>query len=192
MASLLTLSVAGTADLVDYSAHGNASIADGWIGFGLLRGAIFNPTLLNYYYWDFFTQSSDFLYWSESRVTLGLVASPLTNKMVFVIGETYFQQPTMASNTGMIGSGFAQAGIVGVGLYALFLGASFSWLDNLTNKLPSSIICGVASTPVLTVLAGTDMPTALLTHGGLAAIGILAVIRGPGALDLHKTRGNRL
>jgi hypothetical protein len=181
MASLLALSVAGTADLLDFAAHGDASTANGWIGYSLLRGAIFQPTLLNYYYWEYFTRTSDFLYWAESRLTLGLVASPLTNRLVFVIGETYFHQPTMAANTGLIGSGFANAGLAGVGIYALVLGASFSWLNRLSSKLPSSVICGIAATPVLTILTGTDMPTALLTHGGLAAIVILAVLSPPKA-----------
>jgi len=179
MGSLVTLCAVGTIDLLDYTSRGQSSVARGWIGYALLRGSLFQPTLLNYYYWDFFSTTTDSLFWSESRVTLGLVTSPLRDRLVFTIGKVYFAQPEMAANTGLIGSGFANAGVLGVSLYAILLGTSFSWLDSLRRRLPSSIICGIAATPVLTVLTGTDMPTALLTHGGLAAIFLLFALRTP-------------
>jgi hypothetical protein len=179
MGSLVTLCAIGTIDLFDYDSRGQSSVAKGWIGYALLRGSLFQPTLLNYYYWDFFSSTKEFLFWSESRVTFGLVASPLQDRLVFTIGATYFAQPEMAANTGLIGSGFANGGLLGVALYAVLLGTSFSWLDSLRRRLPSSVICGIAATPVLTILTGTDFPTALLTHGGLAAFVILLTTKSP-------------
>ncbi|WP_435927060.1 hypothetical protein [Dryocola sp. BD613] len=150
------------------------------MGFGIIgsfssRRAILLPMLLNNYYVEFFSIHEPY-YWSESKLTFGLVNNPYDLKMVNLIGAQYFGQPDMSANTGFIGSGFANARWFGVILYSILLGLLISFLESLSKYIGKRFVISSSFVVMFSITTSTDFITALLTHGLLLLIVLYMII----------------
>ena len=72
-----------------------------WIGGLLLRRAYFVPSQLNFAYYDFFS-NGHFLWWSESKISLGIVDSPYNIDSPHLIGREFFGNILTYSFLGLI------------------------------------------------------------------------------------------
>lgn len=145
-----------------------------WLASLLLRRLIFVPAFLNYLYYEFFSDQG-FVYWSYSKITLGLLPYPFDLPISRLVGIFYFGDISSAinSNTGWLGSGYANAGVAGMIMYALIIGLLLSFIDSL-RKVHDSLTLASTLFPLFFVLfTSSDLPTVLLTHGGLLALSIL-------------------
>lgn len=149
------------------------------------RRAILVPALLNHYYIDFFS-SHDPYYWSESKLTFGLVAKPYDLKMVNLIGEQYFGQSDMAANTGFIGSGYANAKFFGVVLYSVLLGLLISLLNTVSKKIGVRFVISSSFVVMFTIITSADFITALLTHGLALLLVIYMLIPADGLTNTSR------
>lgn len=147
----------------------------GWFTSLFTRRAVLVPSLLNWYYLDFFS-NADKYFWADSKVTFGLVKSPFDLRVAHLIGWEFFNKEGMSANTGWIGSGYANAGIWGVMLYSVAIGALFALLDSYANRLGTRMVVSLFTLPVFTLLTSTDLLTMLLTHGLFFSIVLLAMI----------------
>lgn len=150
----------------------------GWYASLLIRRALMIPALIDYHHIEFFSQNP-YLFWSSSRLSLGLIENPYDLRSAAVIGEEYFGSADAGANTGYIGSGFAQAGIVGVAIYAVGVGFVLSILHSYGRYFGLPFIAAIMMGQVMTMLVATDFVTLFLTHGMLISLVLPAFMKSP-------------
>ena len=158
----------------------------GWFGaiFGV-RGLLV-PSYLNHLYIDFFYNMEHF-YWSSSRLTMGLVEKPHSLNAPNLIGLHYFGNNQMSANAGWVGSGYANAGLLGVMIYSFLIGLGLKLLDSYAIYLGSRFVIPVFFVPVAAILASSDITDIILTHGLAVLIGFLIIISRGGFVGDHSS-----
>lgn len=143
-----------------------------------LRRALFVPSLVDYNYLEYFSEGHKY-YWSTSRFTLGLLNIPYDGvSPPLLIGRTYFGEDTSA-NAGFIGSGFAQAGILGVILYSIGAGLVIATFQAYSRTMGVPFVAAATIGLFTSMIQSTDFITLFLTNGLLPALIILALMRDP-------------
>lgn len=170
---LIALIVIGLISLLEFTLL--KSIGEYWFSSLLIRRALFVPSLLNWFYIDWFS-SHNFYYWADSKLSFGLIDAPNTLKSVNLIGLQYFGEEGMSANTGWIGSGFANAGILGVVLYSLLVGLIFSLLNSYARTLGRRLIISLFFIIIFAIVTSTDLMTSLFTHGLLVAFLLISIL----------------
>ena len=140
-----------------------------------VRRVFFEPSLINFYYYDFFSKN-DFIFWSNSKLTFGLLDYPYNLDPAHLIGESYFGTSLTGANTGWLGSGLMQAGSFGVFLYAVSVGLILAYLDSCRSYLSSKLIVSLTICPMFVLFLSSDLLSSLLTHGVLLTIILLCFI----------------
>lgn len=156
----------------------------GWLTNLFVRRSLFTPSMLNYFYYDFFSTSPPY-YWSQSRLTLGLVENPYPVAPPSLIGSVYFGASEMSANTGWIGSGMANAGVFGAILYSVGLGLLFSLIDSYGRIWGTTAVTAIGVVPIMTAITSADLVTLLLTHGMLVTLVLLAIAAPAGRPQRH-------
>lgn len=174
LAGLIVLLVICAIDL--WAQKSGAAGSAGWVSSLLARRALLIPSLLNWFYLDYFLEAPKYM-WADSKFSFGLVESPHVLRSVNLIGLEYFGRVEMSANTGWIGSGYANAGTGGVILYSLIIGLLFSLLDTYSKRIGNRLVIALFFLPVFTLLMSSDLTTMLLTHGLVLSVLILLVIR---------------
>jgi len=158
------------------------AFTNGWGGYSgifsslFARRVILIPSLLNWFYMDFFEHAAK-ISWANSKFTLGLIVSPYDAVAPKIIGFEYFNREDVSANTGWIGSGYANAGIVGVVAYSVLIGLLLSFLDAYSNRLGVRIVTAMFTLSVFTLLTSTDLATMLITHGLAISLLVLMITR---------------
>ena len=140
-----------------------------------VRRALLVPSLMNWSYFDFFSVHPH-TYWSDSKVTLGLVDPVYDIGIADLIGRDVFGRD-MHANAGWIGSGMANAGYAGIALYSVALGLLLSLLDACARTLGYTLVLAVFLIPVLSVAVSSDLTTMLLTHGLLVLLAVVILLK---------------
>jgi hypothetical protein len=142
----------------------------------VVRRGIILPAELTSYYLNWFLEQP-YIYWAESKLTLGAFSSPYGIKIVNVIGLEFSGRLDMAANVGWIGSGYANAGPVGVLAYALGIGLLIAVLTAFAERFDARVVVAANAPLVVTVLYASDFVTSLLTHGILVSLLVLSCVR---------------
>jgi hypothetical protein len=130
-----------------------------------LERVFFIPAYLNYRYYEFFSKN-DFVLFSNSKLTLGLLDYPYPLDVPYLIGREYFDNEKMSANTGWIGSGYMQAGLVGIILYAVVVAAVFKYIDACARDSGErALITASVVVPISALATSSDLPTIFVTHG---------------------------
>jgi len=158
--------------LIDYW----LGVFQGWVATLMLRRSIFVPALLSFDYYDFFSRHG-FVYWAQSKVAFGMLSYRYSLSIPHLIGLHYFNNPATGANTGWLGSGYANAGIMGMLIYAILIGGIFLLLDAYTIFHDQQVLIAIFVAPLLAVMVSSDLPTALLTHGTLIGLLLLTFFR---------------
>ncbi len=165
--------------LIDFDLAGRGEIDSyGWFGSIVARRALIVPSFLNSCYVDFFSGRGAYYFWSESKVTLGLLTPPYSVGPPQLIGSEYFGRDEMSANVGWIGSGFANAGYVGSYLYSVILGVGFAFFDAAARRLGFRLVVSLMVVQIMTIINSTDLLTVMITHGLLLSMFLLLCIRG--------------
>jgi hypothetical protein len=149
-------------------------------GVGLLfttfvpRRALLVPAFLNNAYIEFFS-TSDFGYWADSKISFGLIDSQYTESLPDVVGRQFLEQDIHA-NTGWIGSGYAQAGFVGVAIYSILIGSTLAILNSYHKSIDKVVIFSSFAIIYLTIFWSADFLTALLTHSLLFGLLLMMIL----------------
>jgi hypothetical protein len=144
-------------------------------GFGFLLGSLimrrgfFVPALLNFYYYDFFSEHPHTMF-AQSRLTFGFVEYPYDIDASHLIGYHYYNNELTGANTGWLGSAYMHFGFEGMFLYALIIGSMLSMVDSFTKRRDFAISGAVLFAPFLTLFLSSDLPTSMLTHGLIIAL----------------------
>lgn len=143
----------------------------------IIRRLLFLPPLLSALYVEFYTYEG-YLYWANSSISMDLfkhtsitfTAAPIT------IGETYFGNNVWA-NSGLVGSGYSNAGTIGVVLYSMVFGILISVLNNYGKTHGHVTVSSIAMPSLITILVSSDFLTSFLTHGVLLLLIVMNIIR---------------
>lgn len=174
---LISALVVAMIDSVLFFSIGQESIW-GWYVDLFVRRGLMIPALLDYHHIEFFSENPKY-FWASSRLSFGMVQNPYGIQSPNVIGEAYFNNVENAAGTGFIGSGFAQAGMVGVVLYSVGVGIVIAILQAFGRYLGLPLVAAVMIVQIATMLTATDFVTMFLTHGLFASFILLAIIRAP-------------
>lgn len=166
----------GFVDAAMLFATGDDSVY-GWYDSLLVRRALMVPAILDYQYIEFFSQNQKY-YWASSRITFDLVPNPYGVVAPRMIGEVYYGSQEANSNTGFIGSGYAQAGLAGVVVYSVGVGLVLSVFQSYARYMGLPFIVA-ATSGLATVITSVDFLTLFLTQGLLFLLLLLTIVRSP-------------
>lgn len=149
----------------------------GWFESLFMWRSLIVPAMLDYLYIDFFSENAKY-YWSISKVSLGLVDVPHNGVSApHLIGSVYFGNQGMEADTGFIGSGFAQAGLFGVFLYAIGTGLIIAFFQTYGRYLSVPLVAAATLGLFLPLIQASDFVALFLTHGLLLTLVVLASLR---------------
>jgi hypothetical protein len=148
----------------------------GWIGKLVMRRVFFLPSQLNYMYYDFFI-NHDYVLFSNSKITFGLVDYPYDLPVTHVIGREYFDNESMGANTGWFGSGYMQAGFAGLLLYGAVVAGVFKYVDVCAQRSGNLALSTAAVVvPMFALITSSDLLTTFFTHGLYINLCVLACL----------------
>ncbi|WP_109391504.1 hypothetical protein [Proteus cibi] len=134
----------------------------------LIRRLFFIPSLLNYYFFDFF--QSSFTYYSNSYLSI-IIDYPFDKTIPQLIGKAYFNSEEMSANNGYISDGYANLGHLGVFINICLASIVFKVLKN--SHFPPKYFGLIFIT--IYAIQGSAFSTFLFTHAGILIL-ILAPI----------------
>ena len=130
-----------------------------------IRRTFFLPSLLNHYYYDFFSLNSyDFF----RQSILGKIGfnSVYNMKIQNLIGKIYFASPTMLANNGLFSDAFMNLGTIGMFIMPFFICLALRFLDYCAKNINSYYLIIVLISVSYTFISSSFF-TVLLTHGFL-------------------------
>jgi len=125
---------------------------------------VFIPSHINFYYFDFFTDNS-FMLWAESKISLGLVSSELPMAVMNYIGGLMTGNYDIGANTGWVANAYMNAGVIGIVIYAAFVGFIFALIDSWAKFYGKQLVGAAFLVPVNTMIMSADLLIVLLTTG---------------------------
>lgn len=133
-----------------------------------IRRVMYLPQLLNYFYYDFFSQN-EFDYFKQSILGKFGFNSDYQIRIPNIIGENYYGS---SANNGLFSDAFYNLGILGILIMPILLIIAFRILDAASHSLDSRIIMGSVITSSLNFLSSSYF-TVLLSHGFIAVCIVL-------------------
>jgi hypothetical protein len=131
--------------------------------------------MLDGIYIEFFKENVKY-YWSFSKIMSWAIDSHYEAPAPFVIGYEYFLDMDMSANTGVIGSGFSNAGFLGVSAYSVIMGLMLSLLNSYGKVIGHVFVASSSVVIFFTIISTTDLSTAVLSHGLLLLVIFLAIM----------------
>ncbi|MEZ8292909.1 O-antigen polymerase [Vibrio splendidus] len=143
-----------------------------FLGTLFIRRYAFVPAYVNFLYWDFFS-INEYAFWADSSISMGLIDSTYGKPTPQVIGDFYSgvdfsltEQEFNNANTGLIGSGYGNAGLLGIWFYALLSGFVLRYCNNFSSFLGYRIsIASIGFYFFAIFYTSTDLPAAMLSYG---------------------------
>lgn len=145
-----------------------------------IRRMFFGPAYLNFIYFDFFTTSPK-MFWSDSKISLGLINNPYGFTAPRVIMNYYYFnsmsfQFNGNANTGFLGAGFGQAGFFGMVIYSMLVAILLRVGNGIADKVGYVAACsGLTHLFIAVIFLSSDIISSFLSYGSLLMI-IFAVI----------------
>lgn len=141
----------------------------------IARRALLVPPMLDVGSIEIFSDAPKY-FWSTSKLGLGLADNPYDVPAPYLLGMQLFQDPTMSANPGLIGSGYSNAGLIGVILYATIISASIAYFDAIAKKIGAEVIAALCFPTIMIIFTSTDLTTAILTHGFFMLLLLITVL----------------
>lgn len=142
------------------------------------RRALFIPAILTDFHIQFFSTNEKFFWYSITQ-HFGAASPSYGVAPAFAIGMNFFDSEDMSANVGFIGSGYANAGILGVILYSAILGLVLAYLNSQAKFLGSVFAFCTTILVIHTALASSDLITALRSHGLMLTMLIMPFLKRP-------------
>ncbi len=145
------------------------------VGSAFANRILFIPTQIHYAFFSEF-EKVGYLLWAESRITFGLVKSPLAINSVNHIAELMTGNDSIGANVGWIANGYMNMGIWGIMLYALMISILLLVIDTLALNFDKVLLLAAFSVSVFMLITSSDLLTLLLTGGVLPMLAFLIFI----------------
>lgn len=135
-----------------------------WLA-SFVRRMFFVPSLLNQYYFDYFS-THQFSFWGLNRdYSIGL---GIANRLSYI----YLNSPNGFANNGLLGDAYSNAGYIGCVYSAILLSIVFKLFDFVSDGIDKICYIGV-SVYIAFSLLNTICTTVMVTHGGFIAMLLL-------------------
>ena len=139
-----------------------------------IRRVFFVPSFLTFTYYEFFS-SEGFIYWSNS-ITSSFIHYSYDLNPARLIGD-YLGTDASANNS-FLSTGYMHAGIPGIIFFSLIFVIILRLFDSLNYNSKYIWICvAIVTIPIRSVITSADLSTAILTHGILISLVLLALYR---------------
>ena len=143
------------------------------VGALVFRRAFFVAPGATYEWISFFSDRSK-VYFADNLLS-GVVINEFTGqRLPSVLGDYKKEGLGIAYNAGLVATGFAQVGVLGVVLYSFIFGVVIRFINSLIkNGMPVFLTAALLFMPFRTLWSDSDIFTSLLTHGILPGLFIL-------------------
>ncbi len=136
----------------------------------------YSPGLLTAQYWDWFVDNpKNFLANRQFFDFFG--DSPYQGSIARWMGSTYYGQPDVNANTGIMGSGYAEFGVVGMLVASALAGLFLRWFDALSEQRDQTL--GFIFVVLICVEWTNRALQTSLVSGGVLALAILLWLYSP-------------
>lgn len=146
--------------------------ADDLFGAVFANRLVFIPAQIHFVFFDEFSKIG-FLCWAESKISLGLVTSPLPMPSVNYIAEIMTGDSRIGANVGWLANGYMNLGLVGIFIYAVILSFLLSMIDRWSRRLDRRLLMAAFSVPIFSIVTSNDLLVAMLTGGLLPMLLLL-------------------
>ena len=157
--------------LIDRFIYGSNSFA--YYTALFVRRLLFFPPVLDGTYIQYFEVNAKY-FWSASQIGALFSSNRYGVTPPYLIGYEYFADADTSANTGVIGSGYANAGLFGVALYSVITGLMIAYLNAYGRRIDHGLVTAVSLLTIFNIFTSTDLLTAFLTHGALLLLVVLA------------------
>ena len=148
--------------------------SDSTIALSLWRRALLVPAQLNFYFGDFFSRHE--FDWFAKSFMRHFITSKYDLPLPRIIGKEFYHSAVIHSNTGFLGAGYAQGGMVVIIIYAIIIAITINIIDSYTKVISPKIVIGITLLPMLTAFISSDLPTTFLTGGIIVTFLLLSVL----------------
>lgn len=138
------------------------------------RRVFFVPQLLNYYYYDFFS-NNEYDYFRQGPLRFFGISSEYDKDIALIIGETYMDEPSNACN-GLFSEAYANMGILGVIILPIFLLLILFIIENIVNGIERNVVIFVAFTCAY-IFGSGNISTGLLSNGIIVSILVCELLK---------------
>lgn len=146
----------------------------------------FMPAQIGFYYFDFFSKN-EILNFSEGFIgKVFRLESPYPMKIFNLIGEQYFNNSDMNTNTWYVADAYSNGGIYGLLVISLVFAITLIIIDSITKNYKISVAALLI--PVLS-LTNISLLTSFFTSGLL--VGIILIAVNSDVIDLNRI-GHRI
>ncbi len=124
--------------------------------------------------WVHYFSENPYVYFSDNILSSFLATEYTNQSLPMYVGDRILPGLDLAYNAGIVATGFAQLGALGVVIYALIMGFYLRAINSLIrNGVPAFIPAAILFLPVRTAWAASDLFASLLSHGLI--VGLLVV-----------------
>lgn len=153
----------------------------------IIRRAFFVPASVSFQWFDYFSAHPK-VYWSDNFLSSIAPSEYSGSPLPLFLGDFFSPGSALGFNTGIVASGFAQAGFLGVLIYAFILGGVLSLANAMIRRgVPAYIVAAILFGPIQIAWTSSDLFTSLLTHGILVSIFSLWLF-GSGGVNFAKKK----
>lgn len=141
------------------------------------------PSMLKFMYIDFFSNNAKLGIVGTIFNAFLKVNSPYADTSYpNIIGEKYFNSPSMYANTGFLAEGFARMGYIGMIIMPILLGIVIYFVGKSSNKTGLAFTMAISSIPLLNLNDGFLLPS--LTFGGILLLIVSSIFFDEKYLEL--------
>lgn len=141
----------------------------------IINRVIFSPSLLNYFYYDFFS-SHEKDYFRQGFLKYFGFQSSYNTPIDFIIGEQYFGNDLIRANNGLFSDAYMNLGVFGVFFQPIILIVILKLIDSFSKGIDERLLF-IVIVGCYTALISTTFSTALLTSGLLLSMLVLYLFR---------------
>lgn len=167
----IALVLLGCVEIV-YNTYFATTREPGYLTSYMVRRALYVPAMADAAAVEIFSETAKY-FWSASRISFGFLQNPHGETPPVFLAMNIFNDPGMSLNSGVIGSGFAQAGILGVSMYSIVTALIMSFINSVGARVGHPLVAALSLPIILQIFTTTDLVTSILTHGLLLLIVIL-------------------
>ncbi|RKF12419.1 hypothetical protein D6850_18290 [Roseovarius spongiae] len=135
----------------------------------LVRRTLFVPVMLNYNYYEIFSELGH-VYYSHSVFSF-LSDYPFQIPYQTIVGVSLFGTEAAHANTGIFGTGFMHFGYVGIPAFCAVMGLAAAYVDNCRiSRTDPAFAAAIVAVPSYTIFTSADLFSGMLTNGYLIAL----------------------
>jgi hypothetical protein len=125
---------------------------------------VFLPSLITFAYIEEFSRL-DYMFWSESKISFGLISSTLSDYSVNHIGRIMTGDPNNVANVGWVANGFMNLGFLGVVIYSIIVAALLRIIEFWDTKFDRNLILPAFSISIMNIVLSVDIIVSMLSTG---------------------------